>query len=109
MNEEKALTAFGALSHPTRLKMLRALVEAGPDGLPAGAVADRTAASPSRASFHLTALTEAGLVTTERQARTIIYRVSFGTLGALMGFVLNDCCKGHPQVASCCTPYRTNG
>ncbi|MEM9972178.1 MAG: helix-turn-helix domain-containing protein, partial [Pseudomonadota bacterium] len=63
MNEEMALAAFAALSHPTRLKMLRALVEAGPEGLGAGDVAHLAGATPSRASFHLTALAEVGLVT----------------------------------------------
>ncbi|MBL4626911.1 MAG: helix-turn-helix transcriptional regulator [Roseicyclus sp.] len=102
MDENTALVAFGALSNATRLKIVRLLVEAGPDGLPAGDVAKAAGASPSRASFHLAGLANAGLVTADRQARTIFYRVSFEQLGALMAFVLNDCCKGHPIVQACC-------
>ncbi len=102
MNEDTALLAFGALSNPTRLKIVRALVEAGPDGLSAGDIAEVAGASPSRASFHLAGLAEAGLVTSDRQSRTILYRVSFPQLGALMQFVLEDCCKGNAQVRACC-------
>lgn len=102
MDEVQALAAFGALSNETRLKLIRVLVEAGPDGLPAGDLATAAGASPSRASFHLTTLAEAGLVTSTRDARTIIYCVSFQGLGALMGFMLHDCCKGNPQVQACC-------
>ncbi len=102
MNEAQALIAFGALSNATRLKIIRLLVEAGPDGLQAGDLAKSAGASPSRASFHLAALAEAGLVTSDKQARTITYRVSFDGLGELIGFILTDCCKGHPQVQACC-------
>lgn len=102
MNEQNAIAAFSALSNATRLKLLRLLVEAGPVGVTAGDLAEAIGASPSRASFHLATLSEAGLATSERQAREIRYRVSFAALGALMDFVLNDCCKGDPVVRSCC-------
>lgn len=104
MEEEVALQAFSALSNATRLKIVRALVEAGPDGLAAGDVAQAVGASPSRASFHLAGLAEAGLVTSDRQSRAILYRISFEQLGALMRFMLEDCCKGNPQVQACCGP-----
>lgn len=102
MNEDMALAAFGALSNATRLKIVRVLVEAGSDGLSAGDVAKAVGASPSRASFHLTGLADAGLVSSDREARTIFYRVSFEQLGELMRFVLEDCCKGNAQVQACC-------
>lgn len=102
MDEDGALAAFGALSNATRLKIVRVLVEAGSDGMSAGDVAAAVGASPSRASFHLSGLADAGLVTSDRDARTITYRVSFEQLGALMRFVLEDCCKGNAQVQACC-------
>ena len=102
MKEDMALAAFGALSNATRLKIVRVLVEAGASGLSAGDVAKAVGASPSRASFHLTGLADAGLVTSDRDARTIFYRVSFGQLGELMRFLLEDCCKGNAQVQACC-------
>ncbi len=102
MDDRRALSAFSALSNETRLNIVKRLVEAGPTGMPAGDVALSVGASPSRASFHLATLSDAGLVTADRQAREIRYSVSFATLGALMNFVLNDCCKGEPSVRSCC-------
>jgi len=94
MNEAAALNAFAALSHKTRLAMLRLLVQAGCAGLSAGEIATRLNATPSRASFHLSALQNAGLITVERQARTLIYRPAFDGLAALLAFLMEDCCAG---------------
>ena len=102
MDQDQALAAFGALSQSTRFHMIRALVTAAPQGLSAGDVAEQTGASPSRASFHLSTLADAGLVTSEKRARTVIYRVSFDGLGALTAFLLHDCCRGNAQVRACC-------
>ena len=107
MNEPQALTAFAALSNETRLKMLRHLVSAGTTGLSAGELAGAVGASPSRASFHLSTLTEAGLVTAERQARTITYRAAFEALGGLIAFLMEDCCANDPRVAACCAPIQS--
>ena len=68
----------------------------------AGDVATALGASPSRMSFHLSALQEAGIVTSERQSRQIVYRVNFDTIGGLMRFLLEDCCKGQASLRSCC-------
>jgi DNA-binding transcriptional ArsR family regulator len=94
MNEEIAVGAFGALSNASRLQVLKLLVQAGPTGLTAGAIAQGLGASPSRASFHLAALAEAGLLTAERVSRQIIYRVDFAVIGAIVGYLLHDCCQG---------------
>lgn len=102
MEEDQVLTAFSALSNRTRLQVLRHLVEAGPEGRMAGDVATALGASPSRMSFHLSALQEAGIVTSERQSRQIVYRVNFDTIGGLMRFLLEDCCKGQASLRSCC-------
>ena len=102
MEEDQVLTAFSALSNRTRLQVLRHLVEAGPEGRMAGDVAAALGASPSRMSFHLSALQEAGIVASERQSRQIVYRVNFDTIGGLMRFLLEDCCKGQASLRSCC-------
>ena len=74
MNEKQALSAFAALSQETRLRIVRLLVTAGPDGMPAGAIGEAMAgASSSRMSFHLSPLEQAGLVESRRDGRSIIY------------------------------------
>lgn len=106
MNEENVLSAFAALSNRMRLRVVKQLVEAGAEGMIAGEVAEALNASPSRTSFHLAALHEAGLVTSERKSRQIVYRVSFEAMGALTRFLLQDCCKGNPTVRACCVEDR---
>jgi DNA-binding transcriptional ArsR family regulator len=103
LDEMQALDAFAALSQPTRLKMLRALVVAGPDGMAAGAVAEAVGASPSSASFHLSHLERAGLVASRREARSIVYAVSFDAVAGLVAFLMHDCCRGHPEVRAAST------
>lgn len=103
MNESQAIDALSALSQATRMRMLRFLVKAGPDGAAAGEVGHAVGASSSRASFHLSALTQAGLLRTHRQSRKIIYAVDFDRLGALMGYLLHECCGGNATVLACCT------
>ncbi|MEO9843692.1 MAG: metalloregulator ArsR/SmtB family transcription factor [Roseobacter sp.] len=102
MMETEAATLFGALSNADRLKVIRTLVEAGPDGMNAGEIADKIGASPPRASFHLAALAESGLVTKERQSRSLIYRVNFLRVGGLVSFLLEDCCSGSHRLKKCC-------
>lgn len=102
MIEADALKAFGALSNESRLRVVKCLVEAGNTGLSAGDIAERIEAAPSRASFHLAALTEAGLVCSERESRSIRYFVRFEAMGALVQYLLEDCCGGHEIVRGCC-------
>ncbi|MDR0458410.1 MAG: metalloregulator ArsR/SmtB family transcription factor [Burkholderiaceae bacterium] len=115
MNESQALNAFAALSQETRLRIVRLLVTAGPDGLSAGAIGktlDGDGASSSRMSFHLSHLEHAGLVVSRRAGRSIIYSADFAALSGLIAFLMRDCCQGHPEVcgpavaalASCCKP-----
>jgi ArsR family transcriptional regulator, arsenate/arsenite/antimonite-responsive transcriptional repressor len=93
-NEKQALLAFDALSQETRLKMVRLLVQAGPEGMAAGDIAARSGTSSSGASFHLANLERAGLVQSRREARSIVYRASFDSLNALSQFLMKDCCSG---------------
>ena len=83
MNENQATVMFGAMSNNTRLGILRLLVERGTDGVTAGEIGTRVDASSSRASFHLSALENAGLCTSERRSRHIIYRANLQNLCGL--------------------------
>ncbi len=100
MTEAQALEAFSALSQETRLRVLRLLVKAGPEGLAAGAIGEAVGASSSRMSFHLNHLEQAGLVRSRREARSIIYSAAFPTLSALVAFLMRDCCQGHPEICA---------
>lgn len=113
MDEERALAAFAALSQETRLRIVRLLVTAGPQGLAAGAIGEAMdKASSSRMSFHLAQLEQAGLVTSRRDGRSIIYSAAFSALSGVIAFLMRDCCQGHPEVCApamaeldrCCTP-----
>lgn len=103
MIEDDAAVLFGVLSNPDRLGVIQALVEAGPDGMSAGDIARKIGASPSRASFHLNALSEAGFLTKERQSRSLNYRIDFNTIGQLIAFLMEDCCKGNAELRNCCS------
>jgi DNA-binding transcriptional ArsR family regulator len=102
MKQEQALDMFGALSQGTRLQIVRYLVKRGETGASAGDVGSQVDASSSRASFHLAALERAGLITSERRSRHIIYRADLDNLGSLVSFLLNDCCGAHPDIMACC-------
>lgn len=109
MNERQAVSAFGALSQDTRLQIVRMLVTGGPLGMAAGAIAEAVQAGPSNVSFHLKELEHAGLVTSRREARSIIYSADYGTLSELIQFLMKDCCQGRPEIcdptlAASCAP-----
>ena len=102
MDEATAANLFGVLSNADRLRVIRVLVEAGPDGRSAGEIAGAMGATPSRASFHLAALSEAGFAIGEKQSRQMIYRINFEHIGALIAFLMEDCCKGSTRLRACC-------
>jgi ArsR family transcriptional regulator, arsenate/arsenite/antimonite-responsive transcriptional repressor len=111
MDERQALVSFSALSQETRLNIVRMLVVAGPDGLPAGAIAEKAGVSASNISFHLKELERSGLVGQQRESRSIVYSANYDALASLVRFLLEDCCAGHPEVrgpaiekAICCLP-----
>lgn len=93
-----ATQIFGALSQETRLSVLRLLVEAGPNGLPAGEIADQLSVPPSTASFHLAALERVGLTHSTRQSRQIWHAVRYATLRELIVFLTETCCGGRPEL-----------
>lgn len=94
MEERQVLSVFNALSQETRLRILRLLVVAGPEGMAAGAIADRIGVSASNVSFHLKELELAGLVVARREGRSIFYMANHDTLSDLVRFLLEDCCSG---------------
>lgn len=98
MDERQALSSFAALSQDTRLAIVRALVVAGPEGLAAGVIADRMGVSATNVSFHLKELERSGLISQRRESRSIIYSASYETLAALVKFLMEDCCAGHPAI-----------
>lgn len=102
MNDDQAADFLGALANPTRLAIVRCLVRAGPGGAAAGEIASAAGASPSRASFHLSALAELNVVTAERQSRRMIYRINFERLGAVLAYFIEDCCAGNPALRAAC-------
>jgi ArsR family transcriptional regulator len=110
MKEGQAQTAFAALAQETRLRIVRMLVKAGPDGMAAGALADASDVSASNVSFHLKELEHSGLINARREARSIIYSADYKTLRGLIEFLMTDCCAGHPEICvpalaqACCAP-----
>ncbi|WP_282606283.1 helix-turn-helix transcriptional regulator [Pelagibius sp. Alg239-R121] len=102
MKEKQALDMLGALSQETRIRIVRYLVGCGEQGAAAGDVGKQVGATSSRASFHLSTLEQAGVISSERQSRKIIYRANFDRLGGLISFLLDDCCGSHPDIRACC-------
>ncbi|ABL68282.1 ArsR/SmtB family transcription factor [Paracoccus denitrificans] len=101
MEDKQALAAFAALSQETRLRIVRLLGTAGPEGLPAGAIGEAMdGATSSRMSFHLGPLEHAGLVTSRREGRQIIYSVTYQALSDLIAFLMRDCCQGRPEICA---------
>lgn len=97
--------ALAALAQEHRLAVFRLLVQAGPDGLPAGALAEALAVPASSMSFHLSQLANAGLATQTRQSRSIIYAADFAGMNRLMAYLTENCCGGMPCASdSACPP-----
>jgi len=107
MEKTKAVAALAALAQDNRLDVFRLLVQAGPDGMPAGAVAGALDLAPNTLTFHFDRLRMAGLVAVRREGRSMIYAAQFDTMNALLGFLTENCCGGvscAPAVA--CKPAR---
>jgi ArsR family transcriptional regulator, arsenate/arsenite/antimonite-responsive transcriptional repressor len=103
VNPEQSIAAFNALAHEHRLAAYRQLVEAGPPGRTAGALAEQLAIPPSSLSFHLQLLLRAGLVTQRRTGRQLIYAANFTTMNALVAYLTQNCCAGQSE-GSCTAP-----
>lgn len=93
MDIQKATTLFDALSQETRLKAFRLLVQAGPDGLAAGVLSEKLGTPHNTLSFHLHHLANAGVVSSRREGRSVIYSADFELVRDLIGFMVKDCCS----------------
>lgn len=93
IHEEDAIRAMAALAQVQRLRAFRALIQAGPEGLTPGAIAEGLGIAPSALSFHLKELAHAGLVSAEPRGRNLIYRASFGHMDALLAYLTEHCCQ----------------
>jgi ArsR family transcriptional regulator, arsenate/arsenite/antimonite-responsive transcriptional repressor len=99
-----AVSALSALAHEHRLAAYRLLVEAGPDGLPAGVIAERLGLPPSSLTFHLQALLHAGLATQRRVGRQIIYAMIPDAMNGLVAYLTEHCCGGRASCGPACDP-----
>ena len=100
MDVNLATQAFGALAQDTRLAAFRLLVEAGAEGLPAGDIARHLGTPHNTMSTHLAILARAGLVTSRRESRSVIYAADYDGIRALIAFMVQDCCKGRPEACA---------
>jgi ArsR family transcriptional regulator len=94
MEEIEAVTALSALAHPSRLRMFRALVVAGPEGVLPGDLMVRLRMAAATLSFHLKELHYAGLISQERSGRNLIYRADFARMNAVVAYLTENCCQG---------------
>jgi ArsR family transcriptional regulator len=103
MEKTDAVVALAALAQDNRLDVFRLLVQAGPEGLPAGEIAQALALAPNTLTFHFDRLRAAGLVTVRRSGRSMIYAARYETMNALLGYLTENCCGGAPEK---CLPSR---
>ncbi len=105
-NPDHAVTALAALAQETRLALFRLLVEAGPAGLAAGAIAERLDVAAPTLSFHLKELVHAGLIEASPQGRYVVYSADFGAMNALIAYLTENCCRMSCDVecAPACAP-----
>ena len=89
--------ALAALAQENRLDVFRLLVEAGPDGMPAGSAAAALKLAPNTLTFHFDRLRDAGLVTVRREGRSMIYAARFDRMNALLGYLTENCCQGRAE------------
>lgn len=115
MEKQCAIDAFAALAQTTRMDAFKLIVMHEPDGIPAGEISRMLKVPQNTMSTHLGILLRAGLISSERQSRSIIYRAGFEGLRGAINYLLKDCCAGHPDICTplladivpCCPPKET--
>jgi len=109
MEKTDAVAALSALAQENRLAVFRLLVAAGPEGMPAGRVAQALDLASNTLTFHFDRLRMAGLVTVRRDGRSMIYAAQFQTMNALLGFLTENCCRGAADTCapSVCAPAKS--
>ncbi len=100
MEEKDVVTALAALAQPSRLRVFRTLIVAGPLGLTPGAISDELGVAATTLSFHLKELTQAGLITQQRDGRHLIYRAAYDQMNAVLGYLTEHCCQGEACLAT---------
>lgn len=107
MEKAQAVAALAALAQDSRLDVFRLLVQAGPDGLSAGQVAETLGLAPNTLTFHFDRLRHADLVTCRRAGRSIIYAARFDSMRALLAYLTENCCQGVDENAlGACAPAK---
>ena len=101
MKSNQVIAALGALAHEHRLAVYRLLVAKGPEGLPAGTIADRVGVVPSSLTFHLQNLQRAGLIIQRREGRQLIYSTDFGVMNSVVTYLTENCCGGSAACVPC--------
>ena len=104
MDQKHAIAALSALAQETRLELFRLLVTCGPQGLPAGVIAERLGVLPSSLSFHLQQLVHAGLITQRRLSRHLIYSAEYDAMNALLAYLTENCCGRDAICTPVCDP-----
>lgn len=107
MEAAAAVAAFGALAQDTRLAVFRLLVQAGPDGLTAGDIAEALKVPASTMSHHLATIERAGLATSRRESRSIFYAADYEGIRKLLTFLMEDCCQGRPELCGTGSPAQS--
>ena len=109
MEKTDAVAALAALAQDNRLDVFRLLVQAGPEGMPAGEIAAALKLAPNTLTFHFDRLRGAGLVTVRRDGRSMIYAARFETMNALLAYLTENCCQGAPEACApaVCKPARS--
>ena len=100
METSSAVAALAALAQESRLEIFRLLVQAGPQGMAAGQIAEQLDLAPNTLTFHFDRLRFAGLVTVRRNGRSMIYAARFDAINGLVSFLTENCCQGAQE----CTP-----
>lgn len=100
MESKAAVNMLSALGHEGRLAIFRLLVKAGPDGIAAGEIARTLEVLPNSLSANLNVLSHTGLIASRRDGRSIIYSADYGAMSGLLGFLMEDCCNGAPEICA---------
>jgi DNA-binding transcriptional ArsR family regulator len=100
MEPQSAVSGLSALAHPGRLEVFRLLVRAGPEGMAAGDIARATGSLANTLSTNLNVLAGAGLVSSRREGRSIIYAAGYDRMRELLAFLMEDCCGGKPEICA---------
>jgi ArsR family transcriptional regulator, arsenate/arsenite/antimonite-responsive transcriptional repressor len=104
MDAKHVIAALGALAHETRLKLFRMLVERGPDGMSAGAIAQKLSIVPSSLTFHLQQLVHAGLISQRRLSRQLFYATDYAAMNDVVTYLTENCCGGGEACVPVCKP-----